>query len=191
MVHSSPKNTKSRVHQTQACFLNTTHLGILKRSGKDRKGVATPPTTTWSDEGYLLVQVCAVAGCQFCPCFVPQTHSTMKVSLVQAPTWFSQFISKDNLPMFEVEVIKGSLPEAVPVEQIQIRITLSYIVIQRKTVLCWGEKGLLKDVKTGLGSSTSVNEDSKTKLYSKLYVQISQLDLDINLNKLQSQLCLK
>ena len=30
MVHSSPNNAKSRVHQSQACFLHTTHLGILK-----------------------------------------------------------------------------------------------------------------------------------------------------------------
>ena len=30
MVHSGPNNTKSRVYQAQACFLHTTHLGILK-----------------------------------------------------------------------------------------------------------------------------------------------------------------
>ena len=30
MVHSSPNNNQSRVHQSQACFLHITHLGILK-----------------------------------------------------------------------------------------------------------------------------------------------------------------
>ena len=30
MVHSSPNNAKSRVHQSLVCFLCTTHLGILK-----------------------------------------------------------------------------------------------------------------------------------------------------------------
>ena len=30
MVHSGPNNAKSRVHQSQACLLHTTNLGILK-----------------------------------------------------------------------------------------------------------------------------------------------------------------
>ena len=30
MVHSSPNNAKSRIHQSQACFLHTTHVGILQ-----------------------------------------------------------------------------------------------------------------------------------------------------------------
>ena len=31
MFHSRPNYTKSRVHQSQACFLKTTHLDILKK----------------------------------------------------------------------------------------------------------------------------------------------------------------